>query len=62
MARRLRQWLKTSKAEHPKPKAISPQAIAGGNPTYIAYAQATRPRTELKYSIMDVTRPSLPLD
>ncbi len=39
VARRLREWMKTSKAEHPKPKAISPKAIAGDNPTYIAYAQ-----------------------
>lgn len=39
VARRLREWLRTSKAEHPKPRAISPKAIAGDNPTYIAYGQ-----------------------
>jgi hypothetical protein len=31
--------MRTSKAEHPKPRGISPKAIAGDNPTYIAYAQ-----------------------
>lgn len=39
VARRLREWLKKSKVEHPDAKSISPKKMAAGNPTYIAYAQ-----------------------
>jgi hypothetical protein len=39
VSRRLREWLKKSRVEHPKPRAISPKSIAADNPIYIAYAQ-----------------------